>query len=77
MTSTDTQPVVVLRLSLDQAQALTKSVGKTLAAEQAKIARHGKGHSISRRAAQDWRLLDDVDAQLREQMGDLIDGYTK
>jgi hypothetical protein len=66
---------ITLKLTLDQAGALTKSVGKTLAAEQAKMARHGKGHAISRSAARDWALLDDVDAQLREQMGAMIGSF--
>jgi hypothetical protein len=70
-TMTDNR-TITLELTLDQAGALTKSVGKTLAAEQAKIARHGPGHVISRTAARDWQLLDDVDAQLRDQMHDEI-----
>lgn len=69
------QQTITLELTLDQAGALTKSVGKTLAAEQAKIARHGKGHAISRSAARDWQLLDAVDGQLREAMGDLMDQF--
>jgi hypothetical protein len=67
--------VITLTISLDQAGVLTKSVGKTLASEQAKIDRHGRGNHISRQAARDWALLDDIDAQLREQMGGVIRGF--
>lgn len=70
----DEDKTITLNISLEQAGALTKSIGKTLAAEQAKIARHGKGHTISRNAARDWQLLDDIDAQLRSEMADEIGG---
>lgn len=70
------EPVINLQLTLDQAAALTKSVGKTLAAEQAKLARHGKGHPIAKNAAREWQLLDGVDQQLREQMSDAMDAYS-
>lgn len=70
------QKTITLDLSLEQAAALTKSVGKTLAAEQAKISRHGKGHPISRNAAREWMLLDEVDAQLRDAMSDDIETFT-
>jgi len=61
---------ITLTITLDQAGALTKSVGKTLAAEQSKISRHGANHPISRSAARDWQLLDDIDSQLREAMSE-------
>lgn len=69
------EPTITLQLTLDQAGALTKSVGKTLAAEQAKIGRHPMGHPISKNAAREWQLLDDVDAQLREQMSAHMEAY--
>jgi len=59
---------ITLTISLEQAAALSTSVGKTLAAEAAKMKRNGKGHVISRQAAINWRLLDDVDNQLRQEM---------
>lgn len=68
MEQNEENEVIHLQITLEQAGALTKSVGKTLAAEQAKISRHGGNHPISRSAARDWQLLDAVDAQLREQM---------
>jgi hypothetical protein len=71
----DDDKTVTLKLTLEQAGVLTKSVGKTLSAEQNKIARHGKGHAISRQAAADWQLLDDIDAQLRTQMGLEMEDY--
>lgn len=58
----------ILEITLAQAGAVTKSIGKTLAAEQNKIERHGKSHPIGRNAVKEWQLLDGVDAQLREQM---------
>ena len=61
---------ITLTITLEQAGVLTKSVGKTLASEQSKIQRHGPNHQISRQAARDWQLLDEIDSQLREGMAD-------
>ena len=66
---------ITLNLTLDQAQALSTSVGKTLAAEASKMRRHGKGHVIAKEAARNWGLLDNVDNQLRAEMSEAIEEW--
>ena len=68
------EPTFTVELTLPEANAVTQSVSKTLSAEMAKIQRHAADHPITRKALANWRLLDGFDAQLREQMGEAIDG---
>lgn len=68
----DEESSIDLNITLGQADALTKSIGKTLAAEMRKIDRHGRNSWIGQTAAKEWRRLDDIDNALREAMSNKL-----